>query len=341
VLAFTVAVSILTTLLVGTAPALRATHVNVHTTLSEGGRGGTAGRAATRLGSALIVTEIALAVILVTGAGLLGRTFATLMSWRPGFEQQHLLTAWALASSGKYEKRQQIVALFSRAEDELRTLPSVVSVGSGSAGPLFGGDGDGLFTIDGRTPATGAPRQAAFWFDISPSYFRTIGLPIVRGRDVTDHDGEGTPFVAVVNETLERRRITSASAERSAGTVSLTRRAISALSTVSARPFGAPSSTRCSNKSPGGVGSRKRQSHWRIPTCVGRPCWSRRRTLGPRLRSDERRLTTARPPIATQSTDPPGAQVRRPRASQTAGRERPIPRPEPGRSSDTGCRPSH
>jgi len=209
VLAFTVGLSILTTLLVGAAPALRATHVNVHTTLSEGGRSGTGGRAATRLGSALIVTEIALAVILVTGAGLLGRTFATLMSWRPGFEQQHLLTAWALASSGKYEKREQVVALFARAEDELRTIPSVVSVGSGSAGPLFGGDGDGLFTIDGRPPVSGAARQAAFWFDISPSYFRTIGVPIVRGRDITDRDVEGAPLVAVVNETFARRYLGS------------------------------------------------------------------------------------------------------------------------------------
>ena len=209
VLGFTIALSILTTLLVGAAPALRATHVNVHRTLSEGGRSGTGGRAATRLGSALIVTEIALAVILVTGAGLLGRTFATLMSWRPGFEQQHLLTAWALASSGKYQKREQVVALFARAEDELRTIPSVVSVGSGSAGPLFGGDGDGLFTIDGRTPAAGTSRQAAFWFDVSPSYFRTIGLPIVRGRDISDRDVEGVPLVAVVNETFVRRYLRS------------------------------------------------------------------------------------------------------------------------------------
>jgi putative ABC transport system permease protein len=205
VLIFTIGLSVLTTLLVGAAPAFRATHVNVHTTLSEGGRSGTSGRAATRLGSILIVTEIALAVILVTGAGLLGRTFTTLMSWRPGFEQQHLLTAWALASTGKYPARQQYVALFARAEDELRTIPSVVSVGTGSAGPLFGGDGDGLFTIDGRTPATGAPRQAAFWFDISPSYFRTIGLPIIRGRDISDRDAEGAPLVAVVNEAFVRR----------------------------------------------------------------------------------------------------------------------------------------
>ena len=205
VLAFTIGLSILTTILVGTAPALRATHVNVHATLSEGGRSGSGSRRVTRLGTALIVAEIALAVILVTGAGLLGRTFTTLLNWRPGFEQEHLLTAWALASTEKYSKRQQYVDLFARAEDELRTIPSVVSVGAGSAGPLFGGDGEGMFTIDGKVPEAGAPRQAALWYDISPGYFKTIGLPIVRGRDVSDRDVESTPFVAVVNQTFAKR----------------------------------------------------------------------------------------------------------------------------------------
>ena len=205
VLAFTAALSILTTLLVGTAPALRATPVNLHETLSEGGRSRTAGKRATQLGSALIVAEVALAVVLVTGAGLLGRTFATLMSWRPGFEQQHLLTAWALAPTRKLDTGQRFADLFASAEDELRAIPLVVSVGSGSAGPLFGGDGDQLFTIDGKAPPVGAPRQAALWFDISPSYFKTIGLPIVRGRDIADRDVKGAPLVAVINETFARR----------------------------------------------------------------------------------------------------------------------------------------
>jgi putative ABC transport system permease protein len=205
VLAFTIGLSILTTLLVGTAPALRATRVDLQATLGEGGRAGTAGRRTTRLGAALIVGEIALAVILVTGAGLLGRTYATLLGWRPGFEQEHLLTTWVLAS-GKLEKREQVVDLLRRAEDELRTIPSVVSVGAGSAGPLFGGDGEGTFTVDGSTaPTDGAPRQAALWYDISPGYFRTIGLPIVQGRDVADRDVLSAPLVAVVNQTFARR----------------------------------------------------------------------------------------------------------------------------------------
>jgi hypothetical protein len=92
------------------------------------------------------------------------------------------------------------------AEDELRTIPSVVSVGAGSAGPLFGGDGEGTFTVDGSTaPMDGAPRQAALWYDISPGYFRTIGLPIVQGRDVADRDVLNAPLVAVVNQTFARR----------------------------------------------------------------------------------------------------------------------------------------
>jgi putative ABC transport system permease protein len=204
VLVFTIGVSILTTLLVGAAPALRATRVDVRVTLSEGGRSGTGGRRAARFGAVLIVAEVALAVILVTGAGLLGRTFSTLTRWRPGFEQEHLLTTWVLLSP-KYQNRQQSVDALARAEDELRTLPSVVSVGAGSAGPLFGGDGEGTFTIDGRPPESSAPRQAALWFDVSPGYFRTIGLPIVRGRDITDRDVDGAPLVAVINEAFGRR----------------------------------------------------------------------------------------------------------------------------------------
>jgi predicted permease len=154
VLAFTVAVSMLTTLLVGIVPALRATRVDLGRTLAEGGRSGTS-RRASHAGALLIVGEIALAVVLVTGAGLLGRSFAKLLSWQPGFEQEHLVTAWAFTSAGKFQRGDQIADLFARAENELRAIPSVVSVGAGSAGPLFGGDGEMSFRIDGREAPRG------------------------------------------------------------------------------------------------------------------------------------------------------------------------------------------
>jgi putative ABC transport system permease protein len=204
VFAFVAAVAVLTTLLVGMAPALRSTRFDLSRDLAAGGRSGTSHHAA-RLGPALIVGQIALALVLVTGAGLLARSFVTLMRWEPGFEQAHLLTTWTLASSGQFESRAQVADFFARAEDEVRSIPGVAAVGTGSAGPLFGGDGEGHFTLDGRdTPADGA-RQAAYWFDIGPTYFRTLGVPILRGRDIEPTDVVGTPLVAVVNESFVRR----------------------------------------------------------------------------------------------------------------------------------------
>jgi len=204
VFAYVAGVAVLTTLLVGIAPAIRATRFDLQHALVEGGRGGTSHHAA-RLAPALIVGQIALAVVLVTGAGLLGRSFMTLLRWEPGFEQEHLLTTWTLASTGQFQRAAQVADYFARAEDELRSIPGVVSVGAGSAGPLFGGDGDQQFTLDGQPPRPDGPRQAAAWFDISPTYFRTLGVPVMRGRDISTSDAIGTPLVAVVNETFVRR----------------------------------------------------------------------------------------------------------------------------------------
>jgi putative ABC transport system permease protein len=208
VFAYIAGISLLTTILVGVAPAIRATRFDLQRALVEGGRTGT-GQHTARLAPALIVTQIALAVVLVTGAGLLGRSFVTLMRWEPGFEQDHLLTTWTLASSGKFANRRAVADYFARAEEELQTIPGVIAAGAGSAGPLFGGDGEGHFTIKGQgTPADGA-RQAAYWFDVSPTYFRTLGIPILRGRDIASTDVVGAPTVAVVNEAFVRRYLGS------------------------------------------------------------------------------------------------------------------------------------
>jgi putative ABC transport system permease protein len=207
VFAYIAGISVLTTLLVGAAPALRATRFDLQRSLVEGGRSGTSQHAA-RLAPALIVGQIALAVVLVTGAGLLTRSFVTLMRWAPGFEQEHLLTTWTLASSGQFQNRREVAEYFARAEEALRAIPGVVAVGSGSAGPLFGGDGEGHFTLDGA-PGDGA-RQAAYWFDISPTYFQALGVGIVRGRDIATTDVVGAPAVAVVNEAFVRRYLGTA-----------------------------------------------------------------------------------------------------------------------------------
>lgn len=204
VVAFAVTLSFLATVLVGIAPAIRATRLDLRSTIGDGGRTGGSGRQARRISAALIVGEIALAVILVTGAGLLGRSFAVLANWRPGFEQEHLLTTWLLASPGQFQTKRDVSSYFVRAMDEVATIPTVVSVGTGSAGPLFGGDGEDNLTIDGR-PAPEGTRQVALWYDISPRYFRTIGLPLLKGRDIEATDEDGTPMVAIVNESFVRR----------------------------------------------------------------------------------------------------------------------------------------
>ena len=204
VLAFTGGLVLLTTILVGVPPAARATRLDLQRVLAEAGRTGTRGRL-TQVGNALVVFELALAVTLAAAGGLLARSFATLASWEPGFEQRHLVTAWALASSGRFGSREEIVNLWTRAEEELRALPSVISVGTASAGPLFGGDGESHFSLDGLPVPTSGARQSAAWFDVGPGYFRTLGIPIVRGRDVAATDRLGTPLVAVVNESFAHR----------------------------------------------------------------------------------------------------------------------------------------
>lgn len=204
VFAFAAILAMITALLVGLVPALRATRPNLQGAISHGSRGGP-GQRATRVGAVLIVGEIALAVILVTGAGLLGRSFVTQLRWAPGFEQDHLLTVWTFASMGKFQNREQVAGFMVRAENELRSIPAVTAVGSGSAGPLLGGDGEMNFTIDGRPAPTEGTRQSAFWFDIGPGYFRALGLPVVHGRDIAESDVIGAPVAAVVNESFVRR----------------------------------------------------------------------------------------------------------------------------------------
>jgi predicted lysophospholipase L1 biosynthesis ABC-type transport system permease subunit len=132
VFAYIAGISVLTTLLFGAAPAFRASRFDLQRSLVEGGRTGTSHHAA-RLAPALIIGQIGLAVVLVTGAGLLTRSFMTLMSWTPGFEQEHLLTTWTLASSGQFQSRRDVEEYFARAEDALRTIP-----GCGRRGFRFG-----------------------------------------------------------------------------------------------------------------------------------------------------------------------------------------------------------
>lgn len=131
------------------------------------------------------------------------RSFGSLSAWNPGFERQHLLTFTLFPSSEKYGDQARLAALWDRLETELGSLPGVAGVGMASAGPLFGSTerSEVRFNTRGGT-AVSVPAR---WFDVSPSFFATIGVPLLRGRSLGLSDRVESPRVTLVNESLAQR----------------------------------------------------------------------------------------------------------------------------------------
>jgi putative ABC transport system permease protein len=197
---FALFLSIATAVIFGLAPARRASSIDVSTAI-KGRRHGSARE--TRVRSALVVGEIALALVLFVSAGLLMRTFARMMDWNPGFERKGVVMSWLLAPPGKY-RTASAVDVLERARDAVASAPGIRSAGLASAPPLVNGDGSDALSIEGGPPIeTAAP--PVDWFDISPGYFETLGLPIVRGRAFSASDTAGAPNVAIVNQTLAKQ----------------------------------------------------------------------------------------------------------------------------------------
>jgi putative ABC transport system permease protein len=204
VLAFSVAVTVVTSLLFGLAPALAAGRLNLNDTLRDARSGGIH-RGIGRLREALVVTEIALACVLLVSAGLLLRSFGNLLEWTPGFNRENLVMVSAFLSPGKYPKVDAVTEVFRRGVEEIRAVPGVVTAGAGSAVPLLGGDGEQEFYIEGRTVPGAGERPSVWWYDVDPNYFQTLGIPLLRGRHFTEADNRGAAQVAIVNETTARR----------------------------------------------------------------------------------------------------------------------------------------
>lgn len=199
VVAFAAAVAIATALVFGLAPAMRLSRVDLANALRESGRAVTGPG---RLGRVLVVAELAIALPLVTGAALLARSFSTLTSWQPGFEQEHLATFTLFLPSTAYDTRAQMADRWDRLEAEIASIPGVERVGTASAGPLFGAREAWEMRIEGRAADALASIR---WYDVSPGFFRTLGVPLVRGRDFGPDDRFGAPSAALVNETLVKR----------------------------------------------------------------------------------------------------------------------------------------
>ena len=151
-----------------------------------------------------MILEVALALMLLVGAGLLTRTFGRLLQWEPGFTRAGLVTSWLLAPSGTYRTTKAAVGVLERARDEVATLPGVQSVALASAGPLFGGVETDALSVEGGT-AVDPSASPVNWFDVSPEYFDALGIAIVKGRPFDSGDAAGSAQVAVINEALAKR----------------------------------------------------------------------------------------------------------------------------------------
>ncbi len=205
VLGFAFVVAAGTGLLSGLAPVISAKRLDLVHALREG-RMRSSGQAADRARRGLVVAELALAMVLLGGAGLLIRSFTGLLDWRPGFETGHLLTFQVFPAREKYDDQERLLALYREAEVRLAALPGVASVGTASAGPLFGGgDGAASFLIEGRPDQDVTNAPSALWFDVGPGYFETLGVPLVEGRPIDERDGRGSEPVALINETMAGR----------------------------------------------------------------------------------------------------------------------------------------
>jgi predicted permease len=204
VLAFTVGVSLLTGIIFGLAPALQASKSDLHDTLKEGGRSGSAGgRRGVR--GALVVVEMALALVLLVGAGLLVKSFLRLQQVSPGFRPEKLLAMQLSLPSFKYREPRQVDAFYRELMTRLGGLPGVESVGASSILPLSGNNSSGSFQIEGReVPPGQSPPHGDRWA-ATAGYFQTMGIPLVRGRFFSDRDAADTPGVAIIDETMARK----------------------------------------------------------------------------------------------------------------------------------------
>ena len=203
VLAFTAGLSGLTAILFGLAPAVSAARPDLNETLKEGGRSGS-GPLRRWLRGALVISEVALALVLLAGAGTLMRSFAQLARVEPGFGTDHRLAVTTLLPRPKYEADERMVAFYDETTLRLRALAGVESVALTSTVPISGNDEIYAIGFEGRPPLPPGQGVSALYYLVSPDYFRTMGIPLLKGRAFTDRDRSGSTRVAIVNDVFVR-----------------------------------------------------------------------------------------------------------------------------------------
>jgi putative ABC transport system permease protein len=234
VIAFTFGVSLLTGVIFGLAPALKLSKPDLHSFLKEGAAVSAAGfrfRGRHGLQSFLVITEIALALVILIGAGLLVRSFWRLQQITPGFQPEKLLTIQLQFPWYKYRSHSQVLSLVERASERIQGLPGVQSVSATTSLPITGDQGYSYFTIEGREarpdeisdlgsiidappppppPPKGSGIKPPVYLlsrktNVGPRYFQTMRIPVRQGREFNQNDTELSAPVAVINESMARR----------------------------------------------------------------------------------------------------------------------------------------
>jgi len=197
---FVLVATVSTSIGFGIAPALQFSSINVHDTLKEGSRGNSEGISRSRLRGLLVVSEFALALMLLVGAGLMIRTFAALQAVDAGFNPHNVISMIVSVAGSKEAEPGRREIFYRQLLERVRTLPGVQSAGAINHLPLIGDQWGWSFAIEGRpTPRPGEAPHAVYRM-ASPGYFQTMRLPLIRGRDITDADNTTAPGVVIINE---------------------------------------------------------------------------------------------------------------------------------------------
>jgi predicted permease len=205
VLFVTSVVSVVTGILFGLIPALSSVKPELTEALKEGGRGSTSGVRRNRVRNTLVITEIALALVLLVGSGLLLKSFIHLQNVNPGFDPRNVLTMEVSLPVAKYARGRPVADFYAELIRRVRAMPGVEAAGLTSILPLSGTNSDNSFAIEG-----GDPFQSSAYPDeeiraISPDYFKALKVPLLRGRFFDDHDNADAPQVVIVNEAFARK----------------------------------------------------------------------------------------------------------------------------------------
>jgi len=201
---FTLGVSLLTGILFGLIPAFSAARTDLNSTLKESGSRSGTGLRHNKTRSILVITEMALALVLLVGASLLIRTFSSLRTVDPGFDTHNVITMQMSLNGARFEKSAGADQVIREAERRVAALPGAEAVAASCCTPLQGGF-DLPFIIAGRVPTDGPYNGDEQWRDVSPDYFKVLRIPLIRGRVFTEADTSNSTHVVLINEAMAKK----------------------------------------------------------------------------------------------------------------------------------------